>query len=446
MELNNRELAIVIWFFVALGFVGFNQKMQNVRNSLNGVLVTFISRPILMIVGFMMIYVAAVVYGLSILNLWDYSQVKNTLIWFVSTAFISMFNLDKYQEEKHFYKEFYLSNFKLIAIIQFVLGIYTFNLVAELVLVPALIFLSGMLVVAKRNREHHAVASLLTNILSLYGLVLISYALYMIVSDFNGFASKATVHDFLIPSLLTICYLPFVIFLLIYSTYERIFVRLQFSIKNPELLRYTKYYVLTRFNFRFRNVVRWSRSLGYLKIESRADIRKSVHEIFKLIEIEKNPPQINTNRGWSPYDALEFLSEVGIVAENYHPTYNDEWVGQSKYIKTTEDYQTQNKVNYYVNGNANIADSLELNFAMSSLETINIGHVQLLEYARILVNNALDRDIPTEIEYAIITGVASTVQVGFYEVTLSKDVWGNKSLGGYDLELRIELSKSKDGK
>ena len=292
MELNNRELAVVFWSLVFIGYILLNSKMQEVRGSLKQVLKTLCSKPIVLVVGFMTAYVVLVIYVLLKVNLWDWVQLKNTIIWTLSVALLPLFSLDKYQKEGGLFKEFCFSSFRLIAIIHFVLGVYVFNIWVELVLIPSLLFLGALLAVAQANKNYQIVANLITNFLSIYGLILIGYTAYMVVADFENFASKTTFNDFLIPSLLTILYLPFLFLMVMYAPYERANIRISSFIKEPELIKYTKPYVLLRFHFRFNLLDRWLKSLVYKNITSKTEVRKSIDEIYSLVEIENNPPEI----------------------------------------------------------------------------------------------------------------------------------------------------------
>ena len=444
MELNNRELAVIFWMFLLVLYITYNSKMHDVRASLRGVLRTLMSKPLLITHALIISYVLILVIWLFQLGLWDWSQSKNTIIWLVSVGWLSLFNLDKYRKNQHFYKEFCFSNFKLLAIVQFILGIYTFSIWVELILVPVLALFGMLHAFSQTDKKFLQAEKLITNIFAFYGLGLISYTLYMAIKDFNSLANEATAYDFLIPSILTILYLPFVYLMLLYSTYERVFIRLRFSIKEHKLLKYAKFYAFIRFHFRLNLLDRWVKSLVYVTIQTNADINRSVDEFFSRLRIEKNPPAIKTNKGWSPFDAMYFLKEEGIVAEDYHPTFSNEWVARSEYVKTSQDRDISNSVIYRVNGNATIADSLELDFSMSSVDSLKAGHDQLLFYAKALINKALDREAPEDVVQAIMEGISSVFKIGIYEVELKKNEWGNKSLRGYDFEFYIRLSKDSN--
>lgn len=263
----------------------------------------------------------------------------------------------------------------------------------------------------------------------------------MLATDFRSFGTMATIYDFFVPAVLTVLYIPFILFLLVYTSYEVLPQRLKYAVKEPKLLKYTKYYAFIRFRFRYKLLERWLKSLVYLNIETFADVKKSINDIFVLVDIEKSPPPIKTNKGWSPYDAVDFLKEAGIVAENYHPSLPNEWFASSSYVKTSEERKHRNTVVYYVNGSAQIADCLELHLNVSSIDSIESAHIQLLSYAKILFLNALDREITSELEEAILQGIPTNIRIGIFEVILKKVGWSNIKIPGYDLEFCIRLPK-----
>lgn len=132
------------------------------------------------------------------------------------------------------------------------------------------------------------------------------------MTDFGEFGNKKTAYDFFVPQLLTISYLPFIFFMLIYSTYEQVFVRLKFAIKSRLYRNLAKIYALILFNIRMSLLDRWSFHVARIKIESHADLFESFRHTFKVNQAEKNPKNVPFCQGWSPYQVKEFLSCEGL--------------------------------------------------------------------------------------------------------------------------------------
>lgn len=125
---------------------------------------------------------------------------------------MSLFKLEKIKKDKHFFKRSVLGDLKLLAILQFVVGVYTFSLWVEVLLVPVLALLGAMLAIAETDRKHRQVKVFLEYCLSSFGVVLIVYTLYMLMTNFGEFGKEkncirllcSTIVDSL---LLTICFL-----------------------------------------------------------------------------------------------------------------------------------------------------------------------------------------------------------------------------------------------
>ena len=211
--LNNREIAIALWLLAISIYIFSSSKMAEVRNALKGVMAALFVRQIMSVLCLMVAYMAIVIYWLSDLGLWNFEQLKNTVFWCVSVGFISLFKLEKIKKDKHFFKHSVIDNLKLLAILQFVVGVYTFTLWVEVLLVPVLALLGAMLAIAETDRRHHQVKVFLEYCLSSFGVVLIVYTLYMLITNFGEFGKEKTAYDFFVSPLLTLCYLPFVFFM-----------------------------------------------------------------------------------------------------------------------------------------------------------------------------------------------------------------------------------------
>jgi hypothetical protein len=90
--------------------------------------------------------------------------------------------------------------------------VYVFRLVVELVLVPVLFLLAGLLVVSQLKEEYKPVERLVSNATALFGAGVFAYAGYSIYSDWSSFAKVETAKDFLVPLALSLLFMPFIYF------------------------------------------------------------------------------------------------------------------------------------------------------------------------------------------------------------------------------------------
>jgi hypothetical protein len=434
--LNNREVAVLLWFLAISIYILSSSKMAEVRNAFNGVIAAFFVRKIMTVLFLMVAYIAIVIYWLSELELWNFEQLKNTVFWSFSVGFMSLFKLEKIKQDHNFFKHSVLDNLKLLAILQFVVGVYTFSLWIEILLVPALALLGAMLAIAETDRKYHQVKIFLEYCLSSFGGVLIFYTLYMLMTNFGEFGQEKTVYDFFVPSLLTLCYLPFIFFMLVYSTYELVFVRLRFSIKSRFHRYAAKFYALVLFNFRLSLLERWSFQVAKANIESHADLVDTLKYIFKVRHSEKNPKDIPNQQGWSPYKAKEFLVNEGLNTGFYNRSLEEDWFASSPMKEFSDDIIPDN-ITYYVEGSEHVAKVLKLKVNVNDASRTNLACKKLDVMAEALSMSSLSLPLSDEMKSAISSCNSYSEKVEDKIISLVVEHWPNHKFNGFDLKLMI---------
>ena len=388
----------------------------------------------------MLIYIMIVVFGLFKIGLWESHQLKNTIIWSISVGALSLFKSNSLNKDPHFFKILILDNFKLIVFVQFVVGVYTFGLPIELLLVPVVFILGAMPAGVQTDNKYHLVEKFRNGFMATLGAILIFYSTYMLATNFGEFAQKQTLCDFYIPPLLTLLYLPFIFIMMVFTTYEVVFVRLQFFIKELKLRRFAKIYSILKFRFRIKLLERWASTLPFQDISSKENIIKSVKQIFKMLSVEKNPPEVPLLEGWSPYVAKQLLVSEGLETGYYHPIEPDEWSASSPFIDVGNDL-IPNNISYYVDGNEAAAKTLKLVLNVNSRESAVMAHSKLLSSAKVLLKAALGLDISSDMEAAIMKGENKVFKFDSFIATIEKNDWPQSSIGSYDV--KFILSKKK---
>ena len=430
--LNNREWALVIWISFVCLFVICSPKMDQARKSLGNLVKLFFTRPIASVLLLLLIYITIMIYGLAKVGLWEFHQLKNTIVWTVSVAFLSLFRLESAKQDPHFIKNLVLDNLKLIAIVQFVIGIYVFSLVTELVLVPMMAIVGAMLALTQRDKKFHTVEKILNGILVTLGITFIVHAIYMLATNFGEFGKVQTIYDFSSPPLLTFLYLPFIFFMMVFTTYELVYTRLQFLVKDPSVRRYAKIYSFINFNFNIKLLERWASSLPFQDTSSKPGIKKSVKLLFKLLTVEKNPPKVLPNEGWSPYEAKNFLLNEGIKTGHYHFITPNEWVASSSLVEI-DNGLLPNNISYYVEGSETTANILKLILNVNQSENSEMAHMKLLSSIKVLLNISLGLELTKKQEKAIVDGDDIKSVYGNFEFSVEKNEWPQNSIGGYDI-------------
>nr|WP_269093535.1 MULTISPECIES: hypothetical protein [unclassified Photobacterium] len=417
-------------------YIFSSSKMAEVRNAFKGVMAALFVRQIMSVLCLMIAYMAIVIYWLSDFGLWDFEQLKNTVFWCVSVGFISLFKLEKIKKDKHFFKHSVLDNLKLLAILQFVVGVYTFTLWVEVLLVPVLTLLGAMLAIAETDRKHNQVKVFLEYCLSSFGVVLIVYTLYMLITNFGEFGKEKTAYDFFVPPLLTLCYLPFVFFMLVYSTYEQVFVRLRFSIQSRFHRYAAKLYAFILFNVRLSLLERWSFQVAKANIESHSDLIDTFKYIFKVRNSEKNPKEVPKEQGWSPYKAKEFLVNEGLSTGFYNKSFEEEWLASSP-MKEFSDGIIPDNIAYYVEGSEDVAKVLKLKVNVNDASRTHQACEKLETMAEVLSASSLNLPLSDGMKSAISGCNSYFEKVEGKTIALVVEHWPNHKFNGFDLKLVI---------
>ncbi len=378
--LNNRECAILTWMFLLTLFILTSARMEGTRKSIKEILPTILAKPIIIIVFLTISYMLGSIYFLNKLDLWNLSQLKNTIIWSVSTGLFSIFKVNSIKNDENFLINSFLDNFKIIAIIQFVVEIYSFDFVYELILIPSLVLVGTTLEYSKNENKYRQARIFLNYLLSIFGLAMLIYTGYQITINFNKSILEGTLDDFLTPPLLTLLFIPFLFTLLVYMTYEGIFIRLNNLITNKKLNLSTKIKALLIFNIRLGLLERWASSLNYINLNSPTEIQHSFSKLFQMITAERKQKSVPVNLGWSPHEAIMFLESEGIRTGYYHDTFDNEWMAISSMVYFGEDLFKEN-ISYYIIGNKYAATSLKIKVDIFSKSSLKIGLETLLKNA-----------------------------------------------------------------
>jgi len=213
---------------------------REIRKPLGNLAKTMISRWVLTCIAAMISYIWLIVWILHQIKLWDHSQLKETLIWGITVAWISLFNMPKTMEDNHYFSRAILNSFKIAVVISYIIDTYVFSLTIELFLFPLLVALAAMIAVSETDSKYAHVRRFLNGIWTLLALVLFGFIIYYLIVDIRNFARLKTLRDIILSPLLSILLMPFIYVMALYMQYQEIFVRLSFFVKDPVMVRYAK--------------------------------------------------------------------------------------------------------------------------------------------------------------------------------------------------------------
>lgn len=257
VTLNTREIASIVWLFI---FVFFLFTKEYGRRALSSLLKAFFQKKILVVLFLAGAYIVGAIALMEKYFLWDYSLLPDTFIWVFGTAFVLLMNMSKASSGQSYFGKALLDNLKLVAVLEFVMNIYTFNLITELVLVPFMFFLLAMNAIAESDNKYSPVKKVIDAILVSIGSIFILITIHSIYIHFSDFASIATLNKFILPAILTVAYIPFFYIFVLLATYEVLFVRLNTLIKEKQSLAdYFKFKIILLCHMNLRKLNELSR-------------------------------------------------------------------------------------------------------------------------------------------------------------------------------------------
>lgn len=268
---SNREIAIAFW--VSIGLIwGLSQ--SKLRKSLVQLIKAFFAWKLTLSYLAMILYIVLMIFPLKAIGAWEMGHIKLTLLWGVCVGFVMLFEFSK-ADNADFFRNAIKSNLKGLVIIEFLVNFYVLNLLAELLLAPVFFLLGGMLAVSESDAKYASVNKFLNRVLAFIGLSFTAYAIYMVIVDFEHFATLETLSSFYLPILFTVMFLPFVYLVALFSGYEAFFTRLHFFVSDQSVLRYAQMRTLLVFKLNLWKLNKWSQ---YIISSWRFKSKKEVDE------------------------------------------------------------------------------------------------------------------------------------------------------------------------
>lgn len=433
-DLNNREIATLFYLVVIVVVVFLWEQGRSL--ALN-VVRAFFAPKLVTIWLLMTFYVGACVWLLVQLNIWEWMNLKSTLVWWLTVGCMGTFKAQQLKDNSQAFRKLLRETFTFTAVILFVTELVSLSIFSELLIIPVLIFLNGLIVFSGYKTDQPDVIKLskvLQSFQVLVGLFLISYSYWQVISNIGEHWSINTLREFVLPFLLWIMFIPFIYLLAFYMTYEEVFVRLQIRPEQAPIVGYARWRALFSFGLSIDGVKRLARALGEHNVTDKVGVKETIREIKRLLKNEKNSPTVTFDEGWSPYEARLFLEKYGLVTDDYRRMQWG-WFAQSALVKLN-DKVPANRASYTILGNSKAVTQLSFSLDASKLHEIDEVRSIFDEISLTLITKAFSLE-----EARIIYGSSSRSELlVFNDIKISQERsdWGDIQYGGFELRLTIE--------
>ncbi|MDQ7815577.1 MAG: hypothetical protein RDU14_00965 [Melioribacteraceae bacterium] len=226
-----------------------------------------------------LLYIYGIIYLFAYVKIWEASLIKDTIIWILFLALpMSMKAVDATKDDD-FFKNLFMQNIKVILIIEFIINLYVFNLIIELLLVPFFVFIGALSGYIEVFKEHLTMKKVVEFILGMMGLIIISFFFYKMINDFSSFANWNNLRSFLITPLFSIAFIPIIYFYALFVIYENTFMRIKYFCKDQSLITLAKWKILINCNIYLRKAKRLSKELHNLDYSNKKSLIISINSI-----------------------------------------------------------------------------------------------------------------------------------------------------------------------
>lgn len=276
-ELNNREIASIFWMIlISVGAIW----QKPIRDLVNSSIRAFFQREIIIPLILMLIYISGIIYVLFKVRFWDITATADTLIWFLGSALALFFRVTKVSKDPEFFKKALVDILKFTIIVEYVVNLYSFNLIIELIMFPLVIALFTFSGYISEKRGFDKKKSKLEKIIIVYGLLVLVFTIRSIWIDFNNFIGWKNLRDFLLIPLLSLSLLPYIYLWALNLEYKSCFSSVERVFENSPLKKFVKRKIAKSSKLNLWKVHKFTKYIyKFTKTDNKADIQDKIKMI-----------------------------------------------------------------------------------------------------------------------------------------------------------------------
>ena len=287
--LSTRETAIVIWGIAFLTYVIICK--PEVRSALYSLLkVAFGYKLIAVYIFLTVAFAFELNIFFRIFPIWKYVSIKDTATWFLFAGLPLCFSAQsKLGKEKGYLTNAIMQNVKFIALVEFIINFYTFNLWIELFLLPILAILVMIWEFSKHQEDYKTVRKCAVVLLIIINIVNAIYIIHQIVTRYPDDISMTNLFSFVMPLCYTVLLLPITYAFAIFIAYESVFNRLTILSNRDDStsLKLKKWYIFKYCKFSLDKILNFSHD--YLQYYySGITLEEFKNDMCKLAKNTKN--------------------------------------------------------------------------------------------------------------------------------------------------------------
>jgi hypothetical protein len=206
---DSREKAVALWGAAILTYAAV--KGEGVAPSMVQVVRSLLAPKLLLLFGSAAVYCAALVFVADWLGFWHTTAVKETSYWFITGGAVLAGRGVGHAApfDRAFYLKLIRHAIRFTIVVEFLINLYVFPFLAELVLVPFIVLFVGMQVVAAYDDSVKAARKPIDVVLITMSLFLLIHAAVEAIADPGALFTRENLESVLIAPALTFAFIPF---------------------------------------------------------------------------------------------------------------------------------------------------------------------------------------------------------------------------------------------
>lgn len=286
---NNRELAMGIIIIIIILFA---LSKKEIRKSIKEIIKTLFNKKLIFINIILISYFLVMILILDKVGFWENRLWKDAIIWFLFTAIVYVVNSIGQAKDFNYFRSSINDNIKIFIVLEFILNMYTFSLIGEIVLTIVLSFISISIVLCESIEDINTNGSkILINILkwiqTLIVILVLARSIKLISMNTQNILLYDLLKDILLPLILMMMFIPYVYLLVLYSTYEIIFIRLKFKKTINDNIRWylnLRILLICRLNINRINDFTKKSTILYTNIKTISDVNELIFNYKRSIK------------------------------------------------------------------------------------------------------------------------------------------------------------------
>ncbi|MCE5221389.1 MAG: hypothetical protein LLF98_09050 [Clostridium sp.] len=294
---NNRELATAFWISMFLIYILLK---KDTRVSLFNIIKCALEKKLIIWYITMVVYYLGIVFILIKCGYWEKRLLKDTIVWFVTIGLIWCGKAIGTAKDFSYFKKHLKSNIRLMIILQFILNLYTFSFIVEVVLMIGMTILTLFIVFLDKNEElqnqnSKKLKKLLTIIQSFIGLYMLFYSIREIVINISSIIVKDKIKDISLPVILSCMFMLYIYLSCIYASYEQLFARVSLKKTIDDRIRFflkVRIIIFCNINIKRINCFIERSNIMRSYVRNKKEVQELIHN-YKSFSIDRENNRIS---------------------------------------------------------------------------------------------------------------------------------------------------------